>query len=114
MNKTKSRIAIPLAEGQLCAFRTLRAFRAAGRGLDARAITTREDLTPPPHEPECCRAGWPSRASVWSWQAVWGNVRWRFRRNIRVVVGLAPDTPERLVEQYLEGTLKSGTNVCDH
>jgi predicted Fe-Mo cluster-binding NifX family protein len=35
-------------------------------------------------------------------------------KNIRVVVGLTPDAPEQLVEQYLEGTLKPGANVCDH
>ena len=35
-------------------------------------------------------------------------------QNIRVTVGLEPDTPENLVAQYLGGTLKPGVNACDH
>ena len=33
---------------------------------------------------------------------------------IRVFVGAPADTPERLVGDYLAGTLKVGANVCDH
>ena len=65
--------------------------------------------------PECCRAGWPTGRRGGSGGGMGQRAMALFEeKNIRVVVGLAPDTPERLVEQYLEGTLKSGTNVCDH
>jgi predicted Fe-Mo cluster-binding NifX family protein len=33
---------------------------------------------------------------------------------ITVVVGAPAETPERLVGDYLAGTLKTGGNVCDH
>ena len=33
---------------------------------------------------------------------------------IRVVVGAAAEAPEVLVTAYLEGTLETGANVCDH
>jgi predicted Fe-Mo cluster-binding NifX family protein len=33
---------------------------------------------------------------------------------IKVVVGAPGDEPDKLVISYLEGTLVSGTNVCDH
>jgi hypothetical protein len=33
---------------------------------------------------------------------------------IEVVVGAPMDTPESLVNQYLAGTLVSGSNICDH
>jgi len=33
---------------------------------------------------------------------------------IKVVVGAPSETPEKLVDAYLDGTLASGTNVCDH
>ncbi len=38
-----------------------------------------------------------------------------FKENdIKVIVGAPAETPEKLVAAYLEGTLASGTNVCDH
>jgi predicted Fe-Mo cluster-binding NifX family protein len=33
---------------------------------------------------------------------------------IRVVVGAPPEEPATLVRAYLEGTLQSGPNLCDH
>ena len=33
---------------------------------------------------------------------------------IKVVVGAPSETPDKLAATYLEGTLASGTNVCDH
>jgi predicted Fe-Mo cluster-binding NifX family protein len=35
-------------------------------------------------------------------------------QNIAVVVGAPADTPEKLVESFLAGTLQSGVNACDH
>jgi predicted Fe-Mo cluster-binding NifX family protein len=35
-------------------------------------------------------------------------------RGIHVVVGASVETPERLVGDYLAGTLRVGDNVCDH
>ncbi len=38
-----------------------------------------------------------------------------FNQNqIEVVVGASADTPENLVSAYLNGTLQSGENACDH
>jgi ATP-binding protein involved in chromosome partitioning len=117
MSKTSIKIAIPLAEGQLCMhFGHCERFALLDVDLDARTITAREDLTPPPHEPGVLPR-WLAEQGVGVVLA--GGMGQRAmalfeEKNIRVVVGLAPDTPERLVEQYLEGTLKSGTNVCDH
>jgi len=34
--------------------------------------------------------------------------------NIEVVMGVNPDTPEKLVELYLNGQLDFGNNRCDH
>jgi predicted Fe-Mo cluster-binding NifX family protein len=33
---------------------------------------------------------------------------------IKVVVGAAPETPENIVQAYLNGSLVSGQNLCDH
>ena len=35
-------------------------------------------------------------------------------QNIKVTVGLPPETPEVLIGHYLAGTLQAGANVCDH
>lgn len=36
------------------------------------------------------------------------------QQSIQVVVGAPTDTPERLIGDYLAGTLQVGENVCDH
>ena len=35
-------------------------------------------------------------------------------QGIQVVVGAAAETPEKLVLDYLAGSLRAGENVCDH
>lgn len=34
--------------------------------------------------------------------------------NIEVIMGVVPDTPEKLVAFYLNGELEDGNNRCDH
>ena len=34
--------------------------------------------------------------------------------NIEVIIGVIPDTPEKLVDLYLTGELDDGKNRCDH
>jgi predicted Fe-Mo cluster-binding NifX family protein len=34
--------------------------------------------------------------------------------NIEVCIGVSSDSPEILVEQYLQGKLQTGQNQCDH
>jgi predicted Fe-Mo cluster-binding NifX family protein len=36
------------------------------------------------------------------------------RYTIQEVVGVPADTPERVIADYINGTLLSGENVCDH
>jgi predicted Fe-Mo cluster-binding NifX family protein len=36
------------------------------------------------------------------------------QRGIRVAIGAPSAQPEKLVEQYLQGTLITGENLCDH
>ena len=33
---------------------------------------------------------------------------------VRVIYGVEPQDPEAIVEQYLNGSLDTGDNVCDH
>ncbi len=36
------------------------------------------------------------------------------QNNIEVFIGVNSDSPEKLVEQYLQDQLQSGQNLCDH
>ncbi len=36
------------------------------------------------------------------------------RNNIEVCIGVSSDSPESLVEQYLNNQLRTGENLCDH
>ncbi|MDX9866342.1 MAG: NifB/NifX family molybdenum-iron cluster-binding protein [Kiritimatiellia bacterium] len=117
MSTTKIKIAIPLAEGKLCMhFGHCERFALVDVDLVERRIVGRDDPVPPPHEPgvlprwlaeqgvEMILAGGMGQRA----QALFGE------QNIRVTVGLEPDTPENLVAQYLGGALKPGANACDH
>ena len=33
---------------------------------------------------------------------------------IEVMVGTQVDTPQQVAESYLNGTLQTGANICDH
>jgi predicted Fe-Mo cluster-binding NifX family protein len=36
------------------------------------------------------------------------------RNNIKVVIGASDQSPEELVSAYLNNTLETGDNICDH
>ena len=36
------------------------------------------------------------------------------QNNIEVYMGINADSPQKLVEQYLNNQLESGDNLCDH
>ena len=36
------------------------------------------------------------------------------QNNIKVVIGASSNSPEELVSAYLQDTLKTGANICDH
>jgi predicted Fe-Mo cluster-binding NifX family protein len=109
------KIAIPLAEGKLCAhFGHCAEF--AFITVEDGKITDKELKTPPPHEPGVLPA-WLSEQQVS--QIIAGGMGQRARQlfaanGINVSVGAQPDTPENIVEQFLAGTLTTGDNLCDH
>ncbi len=111
------KIAIPVANGVMCMhFGHCETFALLDVDLEQRRVVSREDLTPPPHEPGVLPR-WLAEQGVELILA--GGMGSRAQglfagHNIRVVVGLPAATPENLVEQYLGGTLKSGVNACDH
>jgi predicted Fe-Mo cluster-binding NifX family protein len=111
------RIAVPLAEGRLAMhFGHCQQFALLDADPDTRRILKREDIAAPPHQPGLLPAWLAERGAT---VIIAGGMGQRAQglfaeRGIEVVVGAPAEVPERLVEDYLAGTLASGDNVCDH
>ena len=109
------KFAIPLAEGKLTAhFGHCQEFALVE--VEDNQIKNQENLVPPPHE--------PGVLPKWLYELgtnviIAGGMGARalnlFAQNkIEVIVGAPSLTPEELVSRYLDKTLESGANVCDH
>ena len=115
--KQVMKIAIPTAGGQLCMhFGHCEQFAFVTVDPESKVISGTEFLTPPPHEP----------GVIPKWVAdnggnlvIAGGMGQRaqeiFNQNgVEVVVGAQPAAPEAIVTAYLEGSLETGQNACDH
>ena len=111
------RVAIPLTQGKLSThFGHCDLFAIIEVGGESNQITGHQDLTPPPHEP----------GSLPRWLhcmgvnvIIAGSMGQRAQQllaqnQIDVIVGAPEDEPENLVSAYLNRTLQTGENVCDH
>jgi Mrp family chromosome partitioning ATPase/predicted Fe-Mo cluster-binding NifX family protein len=113
----KMKIAIPLAQGQLCLhFGHCEQFAIIDVNEETGEIANREDLTPPPHEPGVLPQ-WLHEKGVNV--IIAGGMGQRAQQlfdqnNIKVVVGASSGTPEELIGAYLNDTLETGDNICDH
>ncbi len=111
------KIAIPLAQGKLSLhFGHCEQFAMIDVDAGTKTIVHREDIVAPPHEPGLLPRWLAERGAD---MIIAGGMGQRaqslFEQNrIEVLIGAPSDTPERLVEAYLGGTLQSGDNVCDH
>ncbi|MBN2041472.1 MAG: NifB/NifX family molybdenum-iron cluster-binding protein [Spirochaetes bacterium] len=111
------KIAIPLANGALCMhFGHCEQFALVEADTENKKITSTEFVTPPAHEPgllprwlsekgaKCIIAGGMGGRAVEIFNS----------HNIKVITGAQPDVPEKIVEAYLNNTLVTGQNTCDH
>lgn len=111
------KIAIPVANEKLCMhFGHCETFAVLAVDPQTKKILSRENLVPPPHEPGVLPA-WLGEQKVNV--IIAGGMGQRAQQlftaqNIAVVVGAPSDTPEKLAESFLAGTLQSGVNACDH
>jgi len=111
------KIAIPLAGGKLTAhFGHCEQFAVVDVDRESKTITGQTELDPPPHEPGVLPA-WLAEQGVGL--VIAGGMGQRAQglfnqQSIQVVVGAPVETPQRLVSDYLAGTLQVGDNVCDH
>ncbi len=111
------KIAIPLANGRLSMhFGHCERFALVNVDPTEEEILKREDIDAPPHESGLLPPWLAERGTN---VIITGGMGQRAQalfaeRGIQVVVGAPADTPERLVGDYLAGTLQVGKNVCDH
>lgn len=114
---TKMLIALPTSDGQLCMhFGHCEKFTIFEVNSDEKRIISTTVLTPPPHEPGLLPK-WLHAEGVNA--VIAGGMGQRAQdlfaeAGVSVIVGAQPDLPENVVMAYLNGTLETGTNVCDH
>ena len=109
------KIAIPIANGKLTAhFGHCQEFALVE--VEGNEITKTEMLVPPPHEPgvlpnwlhqlgaDVIIAGGMGQRAVGLFE----------ERGIKVFTGAPALAPEELVNSYLNNTLMTGANLCDH
>lgn len=109
------KIAVPLADGKLTAhFGHCQEFALIE--VEGNEIKEKETLVPPPHEPGVLPS-WLHNlgADVIIAGGMGGRALRLFEQNgIRVVTGALSLDPEELVRSYMNNTLVTGNNVCDH
>lgn len=111
------KIAIPIADGKLCAhFGHCEQFALVDVEPKDKKILKREDIEAPPHQPGLLPP-WLAKQGVNV--VIAGGMGQRaqelfINQNIQVVVGAPSDPPEKLVTDYLSGTLHTSENACDH
>jgi len=111
------KIAIPLADGKLAMhFGHCERFALIEIDAEKKEILKREDVEAPPHEPGLLPRWLAERgATVIIAGGMGGRAQGLFaQQDIEVVVGAPSETPERLVADFLAGTLNVGGNLCDH
>lgn len=111
------KIAVPVAEGRLCMhFGHCEQFMIFDVDTTEKVIKGHEAVTPPPHEPGLLPR-WLSERGVNF--IIAGGMGARAvglfkERGVGVVTGAPAGNPQGVVEQYLDGTLVTGANTCDH
>ena len=109
------KFAIPLADGKLTAhFGHCKEFAIID--ADENGVKNKEIQVPPPHEPGVLPKWLQEKGTN---VVIAGGMGQRAQalfaeKGISVVVGAPVAVPEVLVESYLNNTLVSGENICDH
>lgn len=111
------KIAIPTANGKLnLHFGHCEKFTIMDVDVTAKQILGTTEIEAPPHEPGLLPK-WLADRNVEL--VIAGGMGQRaqdlfIQNNIKLVIGAPSETPEILVKLYLNGSLMSGANLCDH
>jgi ATP-binding protein involved in chromosome partitioning len=111
------KIAVPTANGKFSLhFGHCDTFVIVNADDTTKAITGTEEAAPPAHEPGALPK-WLHEKGVDV--IVAGGMGMRAQQlftqyGIKVVVGAPADDPQTIALNYLNGTLVTGSNICDH
>jgi Mrp family chromosome partitioning ATPase/predicted Fe-Mo cluster-binding NifX family protein len=117
MERQTMKIAIPVTQGNLSLhFGHCEQFALFEVDSESKTIRDRQDLTPPNHEPGALpRWLGEQGANVIITGGMGTRAQSLFtQNNITVIIGAPSEEPEQIVNAYLDGRLKTGTNICDH
>ncbi|MGC9157363.1 MAG: NifB/NifX family molybdenum-iron cluster-binding protein [Terracidiphilus sp.] len=111
------KIAIPLADGKLAPhFGHCRHFAILDVDDSEKRILSRTDIPAPPHQPGLLPP-WLAEKGVN--MIITGGMGQRAHglfaeQGVQVIIGAPAEAPEKLVADYLGGSLMTGENICDH
>jgi ATP-binding protein involved in chromosome partitioning len=111
------RYAIPVADGVVCAhFGHCQHFALFDVDETSKKIVSRTQLETPPHQPGLLPRMLAEEGVT---VVIAGGMGSRaldiFEQNrIQVVIGAPEIDPESAVQEFLQGTLSAGDNICDH
>jgi len=114
---TMLKIAVPVVSGQLSAhFGHCEEFAFFDVDTERKLILGIDTAPPPPHEPGVLPQWLGEKgAGVIIAGGMGTRAQGLFEdQGIRVIIGAPNGDPRSLVESYLNGTLESGENICDH
>ena len=115
--KQTMKIAIPVTQGALSShFGHCQQFALFEVDSETKTIQDRKDLAPPNHEPGALPR-WLNEqgANVIITGGMGTRAQSLFaQNNITVIIGAPNEEPERIVNAYLDGSLTTGSNICDH
>lgn len=111
------KIAIPVVQGKLAMhFGHSQSFSLIEIDETTKDVIGSKSIIPPPHEPGVLpRWLHENGADV----IITGGMGMRAQQffqeyGIKVVVGAPAETPEKIAVQYINGTLVTSGNICDH
>ncbi|MFC1761983.1 NifB/NifX family molybdenum-iron cluster-binding protein [Planctomycetota bacterium] len=113
----KIRFAVPTAQGQLCMhFGHCEAFTIVDVDSETKEIAREEALTPPVHEPGVLPR-WLADQQVEI--VIAGGMGQRAQSlftqsGIKVLTGASSASPADVVTAYMNDSLETGDNLCDH
>ncbi len=111
----KKLFAVPTENGKLCAhFGHCDKFAIVE--TEDQKVVKEEFITPPVHQPGVYPQFLAQKGvSVIISGGMGQKAQQLFtQNNIEVCMGVAAESPSKLVEQYLDDKLKTGDNLCDH
>jgi predicted Fe-Mo cluster-binding NifX family protein len=118
MNDDKRiRFAVPTAQGQLCLhFGHCESFTLVDVDPESKQITHQDALVPPAHEPGVLpRWLGDQQVNVVIAGGMGQRAQMLFEQNgIQVITGANSAAPEDVVTAYLNKSLVTGDNLCDH